>query len=98
MEAANDRQTQWAAIRLIVPGLGVSAEALRRWVRQAEVEPGERPGVTELDNGEIRRLRKEVTARTRGVLRGRPGSRGAPEKKPGPSRRHRHSQSGQYAT
>lgn len=71
MEAADDHQNQWAAIRLIAPRLGVSAEALRRWVRQAEVEAGQRPGVTESENAEIRRLKKEVAwlRRTNDILR-----------------------------
>jgi transposase len=71
MEAADDHHRQWAAIRLIAPRLGVSAEALRRWVRQAEVNAGIRPGVSESENAEIHRLRKEVAElrRTNDILR-----------------------------
>jgi transposase len=40
--------------------LGVSRETLRRWVVQAQVDGGIRPGVTTAEAGEIRRLKAEV--------------------------------------
>jgi len=39
-------------------GIG-SAETLRKWVRQAEVNAGQRPGVTSEDSAEIKRLKRE---------------------------------------
>jgi transposase len=36
--------------------LGVSRETLRRWVAQAEIDDGARPGVTTAEAEEIRRL------------------------------------------
>ena len=39
--------------------LGVGRETVRRWVRQAEVDAGHRPGVTSEESEEIERLKVE---------------------------------------
>ncbi len=59
VESRQNFDTEWAAIQSVAPRMGVSAEALRRWTRQAEIDAGTRPGLTESENVEIRRLRKE---------------------------------------
>lgn len=40
--------------------LGVNAETLRLWVKQAEVDGGQRAGVTTDEKAELTRLRREV--------------------------------------
>jgi transposase-like protein len=38
-------ESQWAAIRSIASKLGCSAETLRKWVRQSEINQGKRDGL-----------------------------------------------------
>lgn len=52
--------SQWAAIESVAAKVGVSSETLRKWVRQAEVDGGQRGGLTTAEAAEIKRLRREV--------------------------------------
>jgi transposase len=52
--------SQWEAIRSVAAKVNVSAEGLRRWVRQAEVDAGTRPGSSSEESAELKRLRREV--------------------------------------
>ena len=61
IEHRGEYETEYAAIRSIAAKLGIAtAESLRKWVRQAEVDTGQRPGTTSEESAEIRRLRAEV--------------------------------------
>ena len=61
IEHRGDYETEYAAIRSVAAKLGVATpESLRKWVRQAEVDAGQRPGVSSEESAEIRRLRAEV--------------------------------------
>jgi transposase len=60
VEATPDYPSQWSAIESIAAKIGVSSETLRKWVRRAEVDGGQRPGLTTEEAAEIKRLKKEV--------------------------------------
>ena len=51
--------SQWAAIRSVGEKLGIRTESLRRWVRQAERDAGQRPGLTTSEREELKRLQRE---------------------------------------
>jgi transposase len=59
LEARRDPATSRGAIKRIADQLGVHPEALRTWVRQAEVDGGLRPGTTSDDAGRIAELERE---------------------------------------
>ena len=60
-EVRPEYPSDWPAIRAVAAKLGIgSAETLRKWVRQAEVDGGTRPGVTSEESAELRKLRAEV--------------------------------------
>lgn len=53
-----DYETEWAAIKAVSGRLGMSAETLRKWFRQFEVDAGQVPGTTESAR-EIRELKRK---------------------------------------
>ena len=57
---APEHPSQWATIRSVSEKLGVTTEALRRWVRQSERDAGRRPGLTTDERAELKRLQREV--------------------------------------
>jgi transposase len=59
-EHAGDYETEWAAMKAISARLGMSAETLRKWVRQAEVDAGEAAGVPTETARELRELRRKT--------------------------------------
>jgi len=46
LEHQGDYRSRWAAISSIAAKSGMSAETLRRWVRRAEVDSGQRSGLS----------------------------------------------------
>jgi transposase len=58
-EQVGQHASQWETIVSIAGKVGVSAETLRRWVRQAEVDAGTRSGTTSEDSAELKKLRRE---------------------------------------
>ena len=59
-EATPQHESQWAAIESVAGKIGASAETVRKWVRRAEVDAGERPGMISEEHAEVKRLRREV--------------------------------------
>jgi transposase-like protein len=51
--------TLTAACEAVARQVGVGKESVRRWVRQAEVDSGQRPGVTTEELEEIKKLKAE---------------------------------------
>ena len=59
-ELQGEYPSQWAAIGAVAEKLGIgSTETLRKWVRRAEVDAGQRPGLTSEEHAEIKRLKRE---------------------------------------
>ncbi|GIH10343.1 insertion element IS6110 uncharacterized 12.0 kDa protein [Rhizocola hellebori] len=60
IEHRADYETEWEAIGSIAKKLGIgSAETVRTWVRQSEVDGGKRPGMSTDESAEIKRLWRE---------------------------------------
>ena len=52
--------SDYAAITAVANKLGIGTpETLRKWLRRAEVDAGQRPGVTTDESAELKRLRRE---------------------------------------
>jgi transposase len=56
---AHAHPSQWATMRSVAEKLGCTTEALRRWVRQAERDRGERPGLTTDERAQLKQLQRE---------------------------------------
>jgi transposase len=53
--------SEFEAIKSVASKLGIgSAETLRKWVRRAEVDAGQRPGTTTEESEQLKALKKEV--------------------------------------
>jgi transposase len=59
VEARRDPATATGAIKRIADQLGVHPEALRGWVKHAEVDGGARPGTSSSDAARIAQLERE---------------------------------------
>jgi transposase len=71
LEHRGDHASEWETIRSIAEKIGCSAEALRTWVRRAQVDSGARHGVTSDERVRMKELEREVRElrRTNEILR-----------------------------
>jgi transposase len=58
-EHQREYESQWAAIVSIAAKLGMTSETLRKWVRQAEIDGGSRPGVSSTEAERVKELERE---------------------------------------
>ena len=58
-EHQDEYSSQWKAICSIADKLDVNHESLRVWVRRAEVDDGQRPGLTTDERARMKELERE---------------------------------------
>ena len=59
-EVRENYDNEYAAIRAVAARLGIgSPETVRKWLRRAQVDAGQRPGITAEEKAEIRALKQE---------------------------------------
>jgi transposase len=58
-EHRDDYDSEWAAMKAVSGRLGMNAETLRKWVRQAEIDAGEAAGLSTQEKRELRELRRK---------------------------------------
>ena len=60
MEQRPAHPSEWAALQAVATKLGLTAETLRKWLRQAERDTGQRPGLTTSERERLTALEREV--------------------------------------
>ncbi len=58
-ESLEDHASEWAAMKSVAGKLGCSPETLRTWVRQAERDAGQKPGLTSDEKARMKELERE---------------------------------------
>jgi transposase len=59
VDLRRDPATRSGALRRVGEQLGINPETLRNWVQQAEVDEGQRPGITTAEAQRINELERE---------------------------------------
>ncbi len=58
-EHGGEYASEWEAIGSIASKIGCSAETLRKWVRQTEVDSGRRAGLSSEEQARVKELERE---------------------------------------
>lgn len=61
VEHRDEYDSEYGCIRAVAARIGVGPETLRKWVRQAEIDSGDRDGVSTATARENRELRRKVS-------------------------------------
>jgi len=59
LEQQHEYGSQWAAMQSIAGKLGCTAETLRKWVRRAEHDSGQRAGLMSSERDRLKALERE---------------------------------------
>ena len=60
LEHQHEHDSQWATIESISAKIGCTAETLRRWARQSEIDQGQRGGTSTSERERLKELEREV--------------------------------------
>jgi transposase-like protein len=55
----DDYPSEWAAMRSVATKLGMTPETLRSWVRRAQIDGGQRPGLSTDERARMKELERE---------------------------------------
>lgn len=55
-----DHPSEWATIQSVAAKLGCTPQTLRNWIRKAQVEAGQREGLTATERERMKMLEREV--------------------------------------
>jgi transposase-like protein len=58
-EHEGEYESRWSALESIAEKIGCTAETLRSWVKQEEIDTGRRDGLTTSDRERLKALEKE---------------------------------------
>ena len=58
-EHRDEYDSEWAALESIASKIGCTAETLRSWVRQVEIDTGRRGGMTSDERARLKELERE---------------------------------------
>ncbi len=59
IEQRKEYPSEWAAVSSIAGKFGMTPETLRQWLRRAEVDGGQRQGITSEERERVRMLERE---------------------------------------